>query len=76
MLIHYIGDISQPLHTTSVVDHEYPDGDQGGNLETIEPVIEGVSDLHYVWDSVIYEWTGYPELPMNEELWQKFTDGA
>jgi len=31
LLIHYCGDIHQPLHATSRVDHEYPKGDFGGN---------------------------------------------
>lgn len=31
LLIHYVGDVHQPLHATARVDHEYPRGDFGGN---------------------------------------------
>ena len=59
MIIHYVGDVHQPLHSTALVDSEYPSGDRGGNSEHI-PSIDGVSNLHAVWDSVLYTWTGYP----------------
>jgi hypothetical protein len=32
MLIHYIGDIHQPLHASSRYTKDYPDGDEGGNF--------------------------------------------
>ena len=32
LLIHYIGDIHQPLHAISRVDSKYPKGDAGGNF--------------------------------------------
>jgi S1/P1 Nuclease len=35
LLIHYIGDIHQPLHATAKVNPNYPKGDMGGNLFTI-----------------------------------------
>ena len=31
LLIHYVGDIHQPLHATSKFDAAYPLGDRGGN---------------------------------------------
>ena len=61
LIIHYAGDIHQPLHAVAEVDNEYPKGDKGGNSEWI-PNIDGVGNLHSVWDSVIYEYTGYPNL--------------
>ena len=60
-LIHYIGDLHQPLHSATRVDHEYPKGDFGGNLVYL-PDREGAKNLHSVWDSVGYEFTGYAEL--------------
>ena len=60
LIIHYVGDISQPLHSTAEVDSTYPDGDRGGNDEHI-PSKDGVSNLHAVWDSVLYSYTGYPD---------------
>ena len=62
LVIHYVGDIHQPLHSVSEVDNEYPKGDRGGNSEYINPSISGVGNLHSVWDSVMYTDTGYPDL--------------
>jgi hypothetical protein len=75
-VIHYISDIVQPLHNTSRIDTMFPEGDQGGNLETFEPVIDGVANLHSIWDSVIYNFTGYPELPLTDEHWASLTADA
>ena len=61
LIIHYVGDVHQPEHATALVDSEFPTGDRGGNSEHI-PSQDGVSSLHYVWDSVIYQYTGYPDL--------------
>lgn len=35
LIIHYCGDVHQPLHTSSVVNSTYPKGDAGGNYEKI-----------------------------------------
>jgi len=69
LLIHYVGDIHQPLHATSRVDHEHPKGDRGGNDFPI-PSKEGAKNLHSVWDSVIYEFTGYENLPFSAADWE------
>jgi hypothetical protein len=61
MLIHYVGDIHQPLHTVAEVDPTYPSGDKGGNSEYL-PSICGASNLHAVWDSIAYNYCGYPVL--------------
>ena len=59
MIIHYVGDLHQPLHSSALVDTEFPSGDRGGNSEHL-PSKDGASNLHAVWDSVLYEYTGYP----------------
>ena len=71
MVIHYTGDIHQPLHSTALVDSKYPKGDAGGNFEHI-PSESGVSNLHSVWDSVIYNYAGFVDLPMNDKLWSYY----
>jgi len=71
LIIHYCGDIHQPLHTVAVVNSTYPKGDEGGNRELI-PDIGGVINLHYVWDSVSYQYVGYADLPMNETMWNYY----
>ena len=75
LIIHYLGDIHQPLHTVSAVDALYPKGDMGGNLERFpDPDSTGVNELHALWDSVIYDYPGYPVLPFTEETWANYTD--
>jgi hypothetical protein len=51
-LLHLVGDVHQPLHCVSRVDHAHPDGDQGGNLVPLcaLPCKDG---LHGYWDSVL-----------------------
>ena len=74
MVIHYVGDIHQPLHDSAEVDSRFPSGDQGGNFQKIPDTYEtGVADLHAVWDSVIYSYPGYATLPMDKDTWEYFT---
>lgn len=70
LLIHYVGDIHQPLHATSRVDHNYPEGDRGGNSFPLQ-VRDGVKNLHALWDSVSYEFSGYSHLPFSAADWSK-----
>ncbi len=42
-VVHFVGDIHQPLHTIS-------DADLGGNCELLEPPIEKAKNLHSLWD--------------------------
>jgi S1/P1 nuclease len=48
-VIHFVGDIHQPLHCSTKVDSAHPKGDQGGNLLHI---MVGGQDtkLHSYWD--------------------------
>lgn len=68
LLIHYIGDIHQPLHATARVNKNYPKGDAGGNFVAI-PAKDGAKNLHSVWDSVIYLYTATPRMPFNTNDW-------
>lgn len=61
LLIHYIGDIHQPLHASARVNPQYPKGDAGGNFVKI-PTKGGAKNLHSVWDSMVYAYTGTPNL--------------
>jgi hypothetical protein len=47
-LVHFVGDIHQPLHTVSLYSHRFPHGDKGGNLFKIHSPI--ASNLHKLWD--------------------------
>jgi len=64
--------VHQPLHSTALVDSKYPSGDRGGNNEHI-PSKDGASNLHAVWDAVIYDYTGFPDLPLNDSDWDWYT---
>jgi hypothetical protein len=48
-VIHFVGDIHQPLHCATKVDSAHRDGDQGGNLLHI--MVDGQdTKLHSYWD--------------------------
>ncbi len=35
--------------------------------------MNGVSNLHSIWDSVIYQYTGYPTMPLSTTDWNWYT---
>lgn len=72
LIIHYVGDLHQPLHAVAEVDSTYPSGDKGGNAESI-PSKSGANNLHAVWDSVAYEYAGTPVLPLSNTDWSWYT---
>jgi len=55
-IMHLVGDIHQPLHTSGRVTDLEPKGDQGGNLFLLTPqgtARENQLNLHWFWDSII-----------------------
>jgi len=50
ILIHIMGDLHQPLHTVSLVSHNIPNGDKGGNMYYIN-ALPLANNLHKYWDS-------------------------
>lgn len=56
-IIHFVGDIHQPLHCTAKVSHDRPDGDKGGNLFLMKIVGDDGelrdTNLHSYWDGGI-----------------------
>ena len=75
LLIHYLGDVHQPLHCTALVNDKYPKGDRGGNSFPIVPKDE-LNELHAIWDSIIYEYPGYPVLPFSDSDWESLGKNA
>jgi hypothetical protein len=75
LLIHYIGDSHQPCHSITRVDSKFPKGDRGCNSDRL-PNREGASNLHAVWDSVVYEEGGRQHLPLDSNSWSTFGDIA
>jgi hypothetical protein len=50
-LLHLVGDVHQPLHSTTRVSSADPNGDRGGNNVTLQS--SGASELHAFWDDVL-----------------------
>jgi len=48
-VIHFVGDIHQPLHCATRVDSAHPKGDRGGNQFSIK-VGDRTTNLHSYWD--------------------------
>ena len=46
-LLHFVGDIQQPLHCTTAISATQTNGDLGGNLF----IVTGWGNLHSLWDS-------------------------
>jgi hypothetical protein len=53
LIIHYIGDIVQPLHNEVLYNDENPTGDSGGNKFEL-PYHYGADELHAVFDILMY----------------------
>lgn len=74
-MIHYTGDVHQPLHGTARVDDAYPEGDRGGNSFKL-PSKGGAKNLHAVWDSIAYFQNGYAVLPLSDADWDDIGSNA
>ncbi len=51
-LLHLVGDIHQPLHSTDMYNHEFSHGDLGGNLIHIETTKGEKANLHAFMDAM------------------------
>jgi hypothetical protein len=66
-LIHVIGDIHQPLHSSSLFDDErFKDGDKGGNLFLIK-YKDNIENLHKLFDSGIDRLRDDLHRPLDDE---------
>lgn len=66
-LIHFVGDIHQPLHTTGRFSAEHPDGDMGGNLFPIKHYSNPQwNNLHFIWDH-LFDMGQEIESPLTQE---------
>ncbi len=70
-LIHLVGDIHQPLHTSSLFSDQFPKGDRGGNLFWIKA--NGAVKLHSYWDGLMGRSTKVRDV-LNEANLIKSTD--
>lgn len=71
-LIHLVGDVHQPLHSSSRVSDKHPKGDAGGNaFKLLKPKI----DLHTYWDKTLSLYTD-TRAPLEGKHWQVITQIA
>ena len=66
LLIHFVGDIHQPLHCTTWMGPEFPTGDKGGNGFYVKPAERGVN-LHTMWDGLLGTRSN-PRTDLNEAI--------
>jgi len=71
LLIHFMGDIHQPLHCLTRLDKEFPQGDKGGNSFPLKSH-DGVDELHALWDTLIYLNHNSYSLPFTSSTWTSF----
>jgi len=64
-LIHFFGDVHQPLHATELYSAEFPDGDAGGTLFDVT-FQNKTWKLHFIWDSVCGTFQAELPRPLNE----------
>lgn len=59
-LIHFVGDIHQPMHTVARDTDDHPTGDRGGNdfLIGATGLRPKPKNLHYLWDMGCGRWAG------------------
>ena len=71
LLVHYIGDIHQPLHCAQRITPESPNGDRGGNDFKLEKQKYGINNLHKLWDSGVFKYGTRLPLPLSDNHWDK-----
>jgi hypothetical protein len=70
MLIHFVGDVHQPLHATDRISISLPGGDLGGNLFPLAG--DGARNLHSFWDDTAGL---FPQVNPSED-WSSIADFA
>lgn len=71
LMIHIIGDIHQPLHTSTLFSELFPDGDMGGNkFEIVYLKKKSLSNLHSFWDSTSHLY-GEIKVPLTESTYER-----
>ncbi len=62
LIIHFVGDIHQPLHTIELYSVDFPKSDRGGNLYDVKYTEANgyeIRNLHKLWDSGINLFPSY-----------------
>ena len=70
-LLHIVGDVHQPLHTTALYSNKLYDGalehgDMGGNLIPVTYMPDkNIANLHYLWDTAVGSYTQKFTFPLD-----------
>ena len=75
LLIHFMGDVHQPLHTANLYSEDYPEGDKGGNEIDIKYRYTA-DNLHQVWDTVLYQFRRTIYRPFTTESFAEIGEPA
>lgn len=74
-LVHFYGDIHQPLHATELFSSTYPTGDRGGNAQSV--TVNGTqTKLHFIWDAICWEYNAELNRPLSSTDREVVTDLA
>ena len=68
LLIHYVGDVHQPLHATTRYTPDMPKGDRGGKSFRLAKHGD-IDELHALWDSAVLKYSTDPDLPLSDTEW-------
>jgi hypothetical protein len=66
LLLHWVGDIHQPLHAAAHVAERYPNGDSGGHGFKLAGKRD-LNNLHKLWDSGLKQWDSDMKRPLSAE---------
>jgi len=66
-LVHFVGDVHQPLHAAS-------NADQGGNCEAVEGGVVDAANVHALWDGPLVTRMGMDSALLAAELESEITD--
>ena len=64
-LVHFAGDIHQPLHAANYFSDQFPTGDLGGNKWQISGAPPPATNLHSYWDEGLGQWSQNLRRPLN-----------
>eukprot|EP01016_Furgasonia_blochmanni_P014939 TRINITY_DN179_c0_g1_i1.p1 TRINITY_DN179_c0_g1~~TRINITY_DN179_c0_g1_i1.p1 ORF type:complete len:458 (-),score=108.45 TRINITY_DN179_c0_g1_i1:341-1666(-) len=71
LLLHFLGDIHQPLHASALFNSSLLNGDSGGNLYNISYRLDethNISNLHSFWDDGAGGLPDYNKVPFNDSV--------
>jgi hypothetical protein len=71
LLIHFYGDVHQPLHNANRYTKDKPSGDRGGN-DFLLKYHYTANELHAVWDTTVYTNHKSIKRPFSSDAWTEF----